>query len=83
MPTAVKSALTRKYNQSHCAFKKTLSSAPSVSERFGEEGLDEDEGEEEEDVDQKLIKKKEPSKAGGKAKAGGGKAKAGGGKARK
>jgi len=78
IPTAVKSALTRKYNQSHCAFKKTLSSAPSVQERYGEDD-EVEEDEEAADAEEKLIKKKEPSKAKGKAKAGGNKA----GKAKK
>lgn len=58
VPTAVKSALTRKYNQSHCAYKKSLSSGPSTTkDRFTEEEEDlAEEGEDDADPDEGAAK---------------------------
>jgi len=70
LPSAVKSTLTRKYNQAHTAFKKGLSSGGmQLAERYTEDA-EEEGGEEEEDAEVKIIKKVTP-KAAGKAKAGG------------
>jgi len=66
VPTAVKSSLTRKYNQSHCAVKKKLSAGSSVQDRFTEDDGVEDEGEAE--ADEGLVKQLSTSAKGKKAK---------------
>jgi len=74
LPSAVKSALTRKYNQSHCAVKKTLGSGPAERERLTEEdGDDELPDDEDDDAEAGLVKQLAPSNK--KAKLANGKAK--------
>ena len=83
VPSAVKAALTRKYNQSHAAFKKGLSSGPALAERYTEDA--EDDGQEEEELDmdaEARLVKKLAAGAGKKAKAGGGASGKAAGKAR-
>ena len=77
VPSSVKAALTRKYNQTHQAVKKTLGSGPAHKERLTEDAddMDDDDGEEEEtDQGERLVKQLDPAKK--KAKTANGKAKA-------
>ena len=75
VPSAVKAALTRKYNQSHQAMSK-VSGTRAISDRYTEQDDDgpDDDDDDEEDPADKLIQKAKPkgkpaSKGKGKAKA--------------
>ena len=71
VPTAAKSALTRKYNAAHLAMKKTSSSKGGVAmKRFTEDGEEEegDDGEDDGDEEEATEAVQKPAAAKGKGK---------------